>query len=351
MAKILLGDKLISDDIVRPFLIVEAGVNHEGDLEVAKKMIEEAAKAGADAIKFQTYKAGTIASKYSPSYWDRTKEASSSQYELFQKYDKFWKAEYEVLARHCKDNNIMFMSTPFDEESIEFLDEMMPAYKIASADITNVPMLRLIARKQKPILLSTGASTIGEIDEAIRVIENEGNKEIALLHCVLSYPNKDEDANLNMIKHLKQIFPNYIIGYSDHTLPDESAIKLITAGFLGAKIIEKHYTLDKSLPGNDHYHAMDPSDIVMYNENYKIIEKILGETIKRPLECEANAIKFARRSLVAKTEIKEGEVLSKDMIAWKRPGTGIAPEYFDMVIGRKAKCDIKEDEILNWDMV
>lgn len=345
-----INGKIISNDSKDVYLIAEAGVNHGGNIEIAKEMIKKAAEAGCDAIKFQTYKAGKLASKNSPAYWDQTKEKSNSQYELFKKYDAFWIDEYRVLADYCKECGIEFMSTPFDSESASFLNEMMPAFKIASADLTNHPFLKQIARYGKPVILSTGASTLGEIDEAIRVILNEGNNQIALLHCVLSYPTKDQDAHLNMIAHLKQVYPQYVIGYSDHTVPDPSMMTLNTAMFLGAKIIEKHFTYDKTLEGNDHYHAMDDMDIKTFKNNVNIFYNVLGKSFKEPLEAEKQAIKYARRSLVATTDIPAGTIITEEMLTWKRPGIGISPKFFDLVVGREAKKDIKEDDILTWDM-
>lgn len=351
MSTMKINDTLISRDGTNIYLIAEAGVNHGGDIELAKKMIRDAAEAGADAIKFQTYKAGKLASKNSPAYWDQTKEKSDSQYQLFKKYDAFWVDEYKILADYCKECGIDFMSTPFDSESAEFLNELMPAYKIASADLTNHPFLKQIARYGKPIILSTGASTIGEIDEAVRVIEDEGNHNIALLHCVLSYPTKDEDAHLAMITHLKEVFPKYVIGYSDHTVPDPSMMALNTSAFLGARIIEKHFTYDKTLEGNDHYHAMDADDIKVFKNNMKIYQAVLGQKEKEPLEAEKQAIKFARRSLVANCDISEGTVITEDMLTWKRPGTGISPKHMDMIVGRKARKNILEDDIIVWEMI
>ncbi|MCD6513508.1 MAG: N-acetylneuraminate synthase family protein [Candidatus Odinarchaeota archaeon] len=312
-------------------------------------MIRQAAEAGADAIKFQTYKAETLASRYSPAYWDTRKEPTKSQYELFKKYDKFGEEEYEELARYARKHGIYFLSTPFDERAVDFLYDLVPAYKIASADITNIPFIKYIARKGKPIFLSTGASTIGEIEKAIRAIEEEGNEDIVLLHCILNYPTRYEDANLLMIKHLQKVFPKYLVGYSDHTLPDESMIVLTTAYLLGARVIEKHFTFDKTLPGNDHYHAMDFHDLKRFVENIKIVRKILGKEYKNFIESEIPARRYARRSLVATRDIPKGTVLTREMLTAKRPGTGISPEFLNIVIGKKAKRDIKEDEILNWD--
>lgn len=339
-----MGRRVISED-GRPFVIADAGVNHGNDVKIAKKMIEEAAKAGADSIKFQTYKAEKIAAKDSPAYW----KTAETQYEYFKKYDKFDEEDYRELAGYAKEKNLIFMSTPFDLEAVDFLNELVPVFKISSSDITNTPFIRYIARKSKPIFLSTGASTIGEINDAVTVIEEEGNKQIVILHCVLSYPTKYEDANLNMIVHLRNVFPNYLIGLSDHTLPDKNMLALTTAVLLGAKVIEKHFTFNKSLKGNDHYHSMDFQDLKTFVKNLDLLERILGETEKKPLETERLARKYARRSIVAKTNIFKGTRITEDLLDFKRPGTGIAPKFLELVVGRTAKKDIKNDEIIKWE--
>ena len=355
MMKLKVGDREIYWG--KTFIIAEAGVNYydiaekEGisPLEAAKLMIEKAKEAGADAIKFQTYKAEKLASKFSPAYWDTTKEKTKSQYELFKKYDKFGEPEYRELARFANDKGIIFMSTPFDFESADFLDELMPVFKIASSDITNIPFIKHIARKGKPVFLSTGASNIEEIREAVQAIEEEGNRQIVIMHCILNYPTLYENANLGMILDLKKEFPDYLIGYSDHTLPDKCMIVLTTAVAFRASVIEKHFTLDKTLEGNDHYHSMGVDDLKTFVHNVRLFEKIVGKMKKEPLPSEENSRKYARRSLVAKTFIPKGAVIEKDMIAIKRPGTGIPPKYLDKVVGMKAKIDIEEDQILQWD--
>jgi len=317
----------------KPFVIAEIGVNyydiarkeHIQPLEAAKKMISAVADAGADAVKFQTYKAEKLASKYSPAYWDTSKEPTTSQYDLFKKFDSFEEEDYRELARFSKDNNILFLSTPFDFEAVDVLDELMPIFKISSSDITNIPFIRYIAKKQKPVFLSTGASTVDEIDEAVRAIEQEGNYKIVLMHCILNYPTAYTDANLGMISHLRNRYPDYPIGYSDHTLPDSNMSVLTTAFILGAIVIEKHFTLDKSLPGNDHYHAMDPEDLKTFVQSVTFIQNIIGESEKRPLESEMPARMYARRSIVAKREIPKGMIITEEMITFKRPGTGIEP--------------------------
>ena len=329
-----------------PYIIAEAGVNHEGEMDLAKRLIDEAKEGGADAIKFQTYKAESIASRNSPAYWDLTKERTNSQYELFKKYDKFWKNEFEDLKLYCEKSEIEFLSTPFDLESAKFLSELIPVFKISSSDITNKPFIQYICEFGKPIILSTGASYLFEIQEAVEWIEEYGNS-LALLHCVLNYPTSDDDAYLSMIKKLSYKFPNYIIGYSDHTLPKDMKT-LEAATLLGALILEKHFTFDKSLPGNDHYHAMDKDDLKVFKENIDKIFTLLGGFNVMSLEKQELARNNARRSLVAKGNIIKNQIISEDNLIWKRPATGISPKLIGDVIGKKAVIDIKTDTILQW---
>nr|WP_317377404.1 N-acetylneuraminate synthase family protein [uncultured Faecalimonas sp.] len=343
----------------KPYVIAEMGVNFYDTakelnitpLEAAKLYIKEAKAVGIDAAKFQSYKANTIASKNSPSYWDLTKNPITSQYELFKQLDGFNRDDYAELHRYCQELDIDFLSTPFDYASADYLDEFVDIYKISSSDITNLPFIRHIAKKGKPIYLSVGASYLSEVDEAVRAIKDEGNNEICLMHCVLSYPTKNEDANLNIISSLKKIYPDITIGFSDHTVPDPCMTILTTAYLLGAEIIEKHFTLDKTLPGNDHFHSGDPSDFKKAIENFELIQVISGQTEKTVLECEKIPRREARRSLVFTRDMKKGEILTdKDLIA-KRPGTGISPKYQDIVLGKMLKQDVKEDDILMWENV
>lgn len=270
--------------IRKPYIIAEAGVNHGGDMEMAKRLIDEAKEGGADAIKFQTYRAETIASKISPAYWDTSKEPTKSQYELFKKYDKFWRGECEQLKRYCNDAEIEFMSTPFDIESAAFLNDLMDVFKISSSDITNKPFIEYICAFEKPVILSTGASYLHEIEEAVSWIDAYKCK-LALLHCVLNYPTDDGNANLGMILHLRRKFSDVIPGYSDHTLPKDMKT-LEIAVLLGAVIVEKHFTYDKSLPGNDHYHAMDRDDLRRFRNNLDRVFGLLGSFHKRSLPSE-----------------------------------------------------------------
>lgn len=334
--------------LYKPYIIAEAGVNHEGNMELAKRLCDEALEGGADAIKFQTYKADTIASKNSPAYWDTTKEPIKSQHELFKKHDKFWKNEMQELKNYCDKIGLEFMSTPFDIESATFLNEMMDVFKISSSDITNKPFIEYICDFHKPIILSTGASSLSEIAEAVEWIENKGNP-LALLHCVLNYPTADENANLGMIIDLKTKFPDKIIGYSDHTLPKDMKV-CETATLLGSVIIEKHFTHDKTLPGNDHYHAMDKEDLKSLRENLDRTFAILGGFKIKALEDEEPARKNARRSLVALKDIPKGKVIEKDDLTFKRPAHGVSPKFIDEVVGKRALIDIKDDDVMQWDM-
>lgn len=338
-----------NDQVRRPYIIAEAGVNHEGDMDLARRLIDEAAEGGAHAIKFQTYKADTIASKNSPAYWDTTKEPTDSQYRLFQKYDKFWKREYEQLKVYCEQVGIEFMSTPFDVESANFLNEMMDVFKISSSDISNKPFIEYLCDFGKPIILSTGASYMHEVQQAVEWIDAK-QVPAALFHCILNYPTDDESAHLGMIKDLQRKFPDKIIGYSDHTLPKEMKV-LETATLLGAVILEKHFTHDKTLPGNDHYHAMDKEDLKQFSLNLKQIFTILGDQQKYPLSSETPARNNARRSLVAACDIPEGTTIVREHLTWKRPAHGISPQDIDSVLGKIAVQDISEDAVLYWNMI
>lgn len=329
------------------YVIAEIGVNHGGDIELAKKLIDLAKKGGAHAAKFQSYKAHKIAAKDSPAYWDTSKEPTPSQYELFKKYDAFTVDEYNELATHCELRGIDFMSTPFDLEAVTFLDKIQNIFKIASADITNVPLLRKVAQLGKPIILSTGCSTLSEIQMATNELRTHGASEIVLLHCILNYPTIDENANLGMISSLQQNFPEFHIGYSDHTLPSNDMNILNTSYILGARVIEKHFTHDKALPGNDHYHSMDWVDLKRFISNTKQIDKVLGLTEKKPLESELNSIKYARRSLFYNRSIPAGSIIEGDDLICLRPGNGISPTEFDSIIGKTLCRNVKENDKLN----
>lgn len=339
-------------------LIAEIGVNYYDiakkmeitPMEAAKLMVKEAKEAGIHAVKFQTYKANTLAAKQSPYYWDIKEEPTKSQYELFKKFDMFGYEEYKELSTYCKNIDIEFLSTAFDVESADYLESLMNVYKISSSDLSNLPFIEYQAKKNKPILLSAGASNEEEIDKAIETIRKVNSQPIVLLHCVLEYPTPYEHANLNKIVSLKNKYKDIFIGYSDHTKPDECYDIIKTAYNLGALVIEKHFTLDKTLKGNDHYHAMDPKDAKKIIEGIKFIDMIRGTYELKCLESEKVARSNARRSIVSLGEIKKGTKISKENLTFKRPGTGIAPSEIDNILGRTAKIDIQDDTILSYTM-
>ena len=349
MADFLLGKRLISDTCADYYIIAEVGVNHEGNLELAKKQIELAKEGGADAVKFQTYKANRLASKHSPAYWDTSKESTKSQFELFQKYDSFGESEYRELRSHSEKVGIEFMSTAFDLDSLRFIDPMVNAHKVASADLTNIPLLRAIAITGKPLILSTGAASFVEVSKALEVLNSGGAKSVALLHCVLNYPTPDHRAYLGRITKLLAFYPDLVCGYSDHTLPGDFCFPVVVAYTLGARIIEKHFTHDKTLPGNDHYHAMNCSDLKGLRFKLDQVRSLMGSTNERDfLEDQQSAISHARRSIVVDKNLTAGATLSNSNLTVKRPGTGISPFFWDEVIGKKLLKDLPEDSILNW---
>jgi sialic acid synthase SpsE len=345
----LLKNSIVNNTLSKPYIIAEIGVNHEGSMITAKKIIDQAKEGGAHAVKFQSYKAETLASKHSPAYWDTTKESTKSQFELFKKHDSFWKDEMQELKYYSDSIGIEFLSTPFDLESANFLNDMMDVFKISSSDITNKPFIEHICKFGKPIILSTGASDIQEIKDAVNWIK-PFNVPLALLHCVLNYPTPDENANLGMIIGLKEAFPNTIIGYSDHTLPKNMRVCEM-ATLLGAKIIEKHFTNDKSLTGNDHYHAMDKEDLIIFNKNINNAFKIIGGFEVCALEDEEKSRLNARRSLVASRDIPKGKVIEKSDLTFKRPAHGVSPKDIDCILGKKALSNIDNDSIIKWSFI
>lgn len=342
-----------------PYLIAEMGVNFYDTakqmnitpLAAAKLYIDAAAEIGIDCAKFQSYKADTIVSKNSPAYWDLNKEPTKTQHALFMKHDGFNREDYQELCDYTHAKGMDFTSTPFDYASADYLDSMVDFYKISSSDLSNLPFIRHIAKKGKPVYMSVGASYLSEVDEAVRVLQEEKCPEIVILHCVLSYPTESRNANLRVIETLKRIYPNVKVGYSDHVAPDNTMMTLSTAYLLGADVIEKHFTLDKNLPGNDHYHSGNPEDFKKAIENFKWIDSILGSPEKTVLECEMIPRREARRSLVLTRDMRAGEIIQKEDIMSKRPGTGIAPIYADIVIGRAVTTDLAEDTVLTWKMI
>ena len=270
---------------------------------------------------------------------------------MFQKYDSFWKGEFEILKAHCDDMKIEFCSTPFDFESADFLNDLMEFFKISSSDITNKPFIEKIASYNKPIILSTGASSLSEIERAVSWIQDANpNINISLLHCILNYPTPNENANIMMIQGLIEKFNSLQIGYSDHTLPGDNMDPLFIASLLGANILEKHFTHDKKLPGNDHYHAMDINDLKLFKSRLNELNLLLGQKNVDFIDDEIISRKNARRSIVSSKKINKGQIITNDDISFKRPGHGIQPFELEELLGSKAISNIDEDETLLWDM-
>lgn len=329
------------------FIIAEAGVNHNGSLELAKRLIEVAADAGADAVKFQTFVAEEVVSINAPKaeYQKQTTDASESQYEMIKKLE-LSREDHKKLMEYAKNKNIMFLSTPFDERSVDLLVELgVPLIKISSGEITNHPFLRYVAKKGLPIIISTGMSTLEEVREAVSVIKGTGCNDLTLLHCTSNYPALFRDCNLRAIKTMSDAF-KIPIGYSDHT---PGRVVSVAAAALGACVIEKHFTLDKNLPGPDHKASLDPDELKHMVYDIRIIEKALGSSVKVPVESELEVRDVVRRSIVAKVEIPQGTLITEDLITFKRPGIGIAPKNADNIIKKMANQNIHKDDIIKYE--
>ena len=328
------------------FIIAEAGVNHNGSSDIAKELIDAAVKAGADAVKFQTFKAANLVSKTAQKadYQKQTTDVEESQFEMIQKLELDVDTHKELIS-YCKHKNILFLSTPFDHESIELLHKLgLEVFKIPSGEITNLPYLRHIGSLNKRVILSTGMANLGEIEAAINVIIQAGSnrKNITILHANTEYPTPMEDVNLKAMVTIGNAF-NTNYGYSDHTLGIEVPIAAVA---LGASIIEKHFTLDKNMPGPDHKASLEPHELISMIQAIRNIEQALGSTVKQPSPSETKNKSIARKSLVAKTSIKKGEFFTEENLTIKRPGTGISPMRWDEVIGTKAVNNYQEDDLI-----
>jgi N,N'-diacetyllegionaminate synthase len=328
----------------KSIIIAEAGVNHNGDIALAYKMVDKAKEAGADIVKFQTAKPELVISKFAPKaeYQKANTQTNESQLEMCKKLHlKF--DEYIGLKNYCDKIGIDFMSTPFDLDSIAFLDSIdMPAWKISSGEITNLPYLIKIANTHKPIILSTGMCNIAEIEDALKILQENGCGVISLLHCTTEYPAPYEDVNLNAIKTLRETF-KCEVGYSDHTEGIEIAIAAVA---MGATIIEKHFTLDKNMEGPDHKASLEPNELKTMIAAIRNVEKAMGSGEKKPSTSEIKNISIARKSIVAKFDIHKGTVFTEENITTKRPGNGVSPMMWYAVLGKKAQKDFQEDELI-----
>lgn len=334
---------------LKPYFIAEIGVNHEGDLDRALSLVDLAKAGGADAAKFQTYKADKLAAKNSPAYWDTNKEASRSQIELFKKYDSFGQREYEIIAQHCQKIGIDFVSTPFDLECLEWLIPMVRFVKIASADITNFPLISACAAYDKPMVVSVGAATDEEIAKAVDFIAQAGIHDPILLHCVLNYPTPIAGAHLFNIERLMKLYDgsSVTIGYSDHVPPDAcNDEQIVMATLMGVTVIEKHFTDDKSAPGNDHYHALDKDDLLAFQQRLETLRNLWGGPVEKMLDEQKSARKYARRSLYYRDSYKAGTAISAAHIIAKRPAAGLEPNAVSEIEGRVLTADVEEDSLV-----
>ncbi|EAL0282421.1 N-acetylneuraminate synthase [Campylobacter upsaliensis] len=326
-------------------IIAEAGVNHNGDINLAKKLIEQAAKAGADVVKFQTFKANSCVSVSAKKakYQLETTAKEESQLEMIKKLELSYESHFELM-KHCKKHGIAFLSTPFDLESVEFLRGLdLPYFKIPSGEITNFPYLKAVAKCKKKVLLSTGMANLGEIEAALEILRKNGTKNITLLHCNTEYPTPFKDVNLNALKTLKEAF-KLEVGYSDHT---EGIVASLGAVALGAVVIEKHFTLDKTMEGPDHRASLEFEELKALCKGIRELEKALGSGIKKASKSEAKNKIIARKSLVAKREIQKGEKFSEQNLTTKRPGSGISAMRYEEYLGKRALKTYKKDELIN----
>jgi N,N'-diacetyllegionaminate synthase len=324
-------------------IIAEAGVNHNGDMSIARKLIDEAHKSGADIVKFQTFDPHKIASKYASmaEYQKQNLAADKSQGEMLADYT-LTKDDFVELADYCRQIGIKFLSTPFDIDSIEFLDGLQDTWKIPSGEITNYPYLVEIARTGKDVILSTGMCTLDEVDAALDVLESGGAGRITVLHCTTNYPTPMKDVNLNAMITLRD-HCNLPVGYSDHTKGIEVPVAAVA---MGAVVIEKHFTLDRNMKGPDHKASLEPDELRDMVRAIRNIEDAMGDGVKSPAESERPNIAVARKSIIAAEHIKAGELLTEDNLTTKRPGTGISPMLWNQVIGTRAIRTFEEDELI-----
>jgi len=332
----------------RVFIIAEAGVNHNGSMDLARQLIDVAAIAEVDAIKFQTFKAEKLIIKSAPKaeYQKYTTCSNESQFDMIKKLELDLPAHQELIA-YCQKKNILFLSTPFDRNSIDLLDSLnISMFKIPSGEITNLPYLRYIGKMGKPIILSSGMSNLGEIETALDILINEGMylKNIRVLHCNTEYPTPMEDVNLKAMQTIATAFPGIRVGYSDHTLGIEVPIAAVA---MGATVIEKHFTLDRNLEGPDHLASLEPDELKTMVKAIRNIEKALGNGWKKPSPSERNNLSVVRKSIVAGRYINEGELFAEDNLEVKRPGTGISPMHWDEVINNRAMRKFQENELIS----
>ena len=347
MQNVRIGNKLIGPQ-QQVFVIAEAGVNHNGDLKLARALIDVAVDAGADAVKFQTFKADRVATPDAPKaqYQLQTTGDSESQLEMLRRLELPEDAHRELQA-YCREGKIVFLSTPFDEQAVDFLDLLgVPAFKISSGDLTNSPLLEHVAQKGKPVILSTGMSDLSELIEAVSVLNSGGCENPILLHCVSNYPASAADVNLRAMQTIRAAF-DVPVGFSDHTNGIDVTLAAVA---LGACVIEKHFTLDRSLPGPDHRASLEPNELRQLVQSIRTVQSALGDGRKAPTASEIETAKVARRSLVAVVDVPAGATLKREMVVARRPGTGLSPTQLDTVVGHRTTRPIAAGTLLQADM-
>lgn len=333
-------------------IMVDAGVNHNNSVERGLEIIDEAAAHGADVVKFQTYKAKTITTKNAPRYWNAKLDTDSggTQYDTFARLDGMSIEGYQAFKKRCVEKGVVFSSTPFNLPDIELLDQIgMDVYKISSSDITYLDLLRAAGRTGKPVIISTGCASIGEIEKALEAVRESRNEQVILQHCILQYPCEDVNANLAKMQKIQEVFPEVPVGYSDHTY---GSIIPAAAVALGARTIEKHFTIDQKLPDSpDHSFSANPAELQEMTTSIRRIEAAIGTFVNGHYPVEEKAWKFARKSLVSTCPIAKGTQITQQMLTGKRPGTGIYPEFMDFVVGSTARVDIPEDTTITREMI
>jgi len=329
------------------FIIAEAGVNHNGNFNLAKRLVDMAVDCGADAIKFQTFKAEESTGAYAEKakYQKENTEIEESQLEMIKKLELPFE-DFGIIKEYCEGKGIKFISTPDGSESLRYLVSIgVDVIKIGSTEVSNLEFLKEIGETNKEIILSTGMSTLGEVEKAIIALKSTGNKKIKIMQCTTDYPTAYEDVNVKAMVTMREAF-KVPVGLSDHTVSNEAAIAAVA---LGAEFVEKHITLDRDMEGPDHKASMAPKEFKEYIKGIRNTEKLLGDGIKRPTSREIEIMRDVRRSIVASRDIKEGTLIIKELLSYKRPGTGIKPEFVDVIIGKKLKTNVCKDQLIEWE--
>lgn len=332
------------------FIVAEVGINHNGDVNSAKKMIDVAKECGVDAVKFQTFKAEEFVSNPDETYTYKSqgKLVTESMLEMFKRYE-FSEGGWKEIFNYCKNMNIICFSTPQNPSDLDFLLKIVDLLiiKVGSDDLTNLELLKYYASKNKPMIISVGMAFISEIEDAVETIKEKGNNDLVVLHCISSYPSEPEEVNLKKMLTIKQAF-DVVVGFSDHTIGNIAATAAIA---LGAKVIEKHFTLDKNLPGPDHWFSSDPKELSQLVRAIRYTEKSLGNYVIKPTPKEIEMRKIARRSIVAARDIKKGEIITPEALCVKRPGTGLPPKFINYILKKEAKMKIKKNELITFEKI